>query len=170
MMKSFYYSMFCAVLLFVAPEIHSHWSSVFHKKLNENDLKMARNNVIVFTKSDVQPFTQLLFSWNAIRPQQGYFSFYVQVRASNSKKWGIWHRMVDWGESVQRSYKTKGDLISRYLHVRLEMNKHLGDAFRIKVVGNKSSLNLLKAFPVTLSNSEAFKPELFNKKIEKLST
>ncbi len=170
-MKLLHRILLYSVLFSAFRPIYSSWTSIFHRKLTERDLRMAQNNMVVFTKLDVPFFTQLLFSWNALRPREGFFSFYVQVRNSNTQKWSTWHQMVDWGNSVQRSYQTKGDSFSRYVHVRLEMKRQLGDAFRIKVSAReKASLELLKAFAVTISNRKIFKPEQYNKKIAQLSS
>lgn len=143
------------------------WASMFHKRLTEDDIQNAVKNTLVFTKDGVSDFSQLLFSWNAMRPQKGHFTFLVQVRNSLTKKWSTWHRMIDWGAGVQRSYQTKGDSFSRYVHVRLEMKRYLADAFRIKIISNNGApIHLLKGFAVTVSNKSDFKPESFSEGVD----
>jgi|SRR5579872_449478 len=168
-MNRLYINLLLITLLSAGLSLEAHWVSMFHKKLTEDDLQAAVNNTLVFTKADVPEFSQLMFSWNAMRPQKGFFTFFVQVRNSLTKKWSTWHRMIDWGAGVQRSYESKGDSFSQYVHVRLEMKRYLADAFRIKIIAHhQASLDLLKGFAVTISNKNAFKPELLSKDIELL--
>lgn len=138
------------------------WSRVYHKKLTTEDRQTYRNkSILLFTKEKVFPFSQLLFSWNALRPQQGYFSFYAQVRHGKTKEWDDWHHMIDWGSQVQRSYSSKLANFTNYVHVRLEVTKPiLADAFRIKIVAHEgANLDLLHAFAVSVANFYQFKAE-----------
>lgn len=138
------------------------WTWIYRKNFAEN-LRAANTNKksLMFAHDNVSPFTQLIFSWNAFRPEEGHFSFYVQVRDAATKKWGAWHRMVDWGKDVQQSYLSKSDGFSSYVHVRLETeNKKGADAFRIKVEPQKSaSLSLVHGICVALSDFNSFKAE-----------
>ncbi|HLJ31087.1 MAG TPA: C39 family peptidase [Candidatus Babeliales bacterium] len=133
-----------------------------HRTISVNN---SNNNkkTLMFSRENVQPFTQLVFSWNAVRPLEGYFSFYVQVRDAATKKWGSWHHMVDWGADIQQSYMSKSDGFSSYVHVRLEVDsKKVADAFRIKMEPQKGApLSLIKAYSVALSNFNTFKAESF---------
>lgn len=138
------------------------WTWMYSKKFAESPRAGNGNKKSLFFMQDnVSPFTQLIFSWNALRPKQGHFSFYVQVRDAATKKWGSWHRMVDWGKDVQRSYLSKSDGFSSYVHVRLETdNKKNADAFRIKVEPQKSApLSLVRNVSVALSDFNNFKVE-----------
>jgi hypothetical protein len=140
----------------------SDWTWIYRKNFAES---VRATNVtkksLFFAQDNVSPFTQLIFSWNAFRPEQGHFSFYVQVRDAVTKKWGALHHMVDWGKDVQQSYLSKSDGFSSYVHVRLETdNKKSADAFRIKVEPKKSaSLSLVHGVSVALSDFNSFKAE-----------
>lgn len=135
----------------------------FHRK-TFSDLEQQANAHkphIAFSKTDLPLFSQLVFSWNALRPSKGYFSFYAQVRNAHTQKWSKWHRMANWGSGTQKSFESDPDTISSYHHVRLEA-KHSGlcDAFAIKVEAHEgASLSLLKSFGVNLANLQLFKPE-----------
>jgi hypothetical protein len=139
------------------------WTSVYHKRCNALMRIHNKNKKIeLFCHEGVQSFTQLVFSWNALRPEQGYFSFYAQVRDAKTKKWGTWHHMVDWGVNMQQSYMSKSDGVSSFVHVRLELeNKKNADAFRIKIEPQKSAcLSLIHNLSVSLSDYTLFKSEL----------
>ena len=142
--------------------ILAEWTCVHHMRCNEIVRTMNQAKKTLFFKKDrTSHFTQLIFSWNAIRPKEGYFSFYVQVRDAQSRRWGVWHHMADWGAHVQKSYLSKSDGSSSFVHVRLEMdNKSLADAFRIKIVPRQdASLSLIHSCAVALSDFNSFKTE-----------
>jgi Peptidase_C39 like family len=99
-------------------------------------------------------FSQLVFSWNAFRPEQGFFRFSARVRCTAIQQWSPWYTMMEWGAGVQRSFVKKGiDEYSEYLYVRLEMLKGcLADNFQMRVEGiNGADLNLLTGVSVCVS-------------------
>lgn len=138
------------------------WTWLHRKQFSESE--QAINGVkkeIVAAKTDLPLFSQLVFSWNSLRPKKGYFTFYARVRNAETKKWSKWHRMMNWGADVQKSFKTESDKFSSYQHVRLESNTDImADAFAIKIEGHDgANLSLIKSFAVNLSNFSAFNPE-----------
>lgn len=153
-------SIWCS--MFMANEPQHNWTWVHRKNFTKHDRTInSHKRTLLFTQENLIPFTQLVFSWNALRPQEGYFSFYVQVRDFATKKWGIWHHMVDWGKDIQCTYLSKTDGYSSHIHVRLEVeNKKSSDAFRIKVEPHKGALlSLIHGLVVTLSDFNLFKSE-----------
>ena len=159
---------FFLLLFLVAPIFSSQqtgstdWTWLHRKTFAENvRAGNAHKKSLLFSYDNISPFTQLVFSWNALRPEIGHFSFYAQVRDAATKKWGEWHHMADWGKTVQRSYMSKSDGFSSYVYVRLEIdNKKVADAFRIKVQPNEAAqLSLIHGFSVATSNFNLFKAE-----------
>lgn len=121
----------------------------------------VEKQTLFFEKADIPPFSQLLFSWNAFRPESGFFTFFSRTRDAATKQWGPWHKMIDWGHEVQRSYEDPKHSTSQYLHVRLEVDRnHLADAFIIKIVKNNgASFENVKALAVCTANFNNFKAE-----------
>lgn len=162
MVKLGLFLLFSAVPLFSVQVGGTDWTWL-HRKTFAEDVRAsnAHKKFLFFSQNSVSHFTQLVFSWNALRPTTGHFSFYAQVRDAATKKWGEWHHMVDWGNAVQRSYVSKSDGFSSYAHVRLEIdNKKVADAFRIKVESNAAAqLSLIHGFSVAISNFNLFKAE-----------
>lgn len=149
------------LLLLTNSIVAEQWASVYRKKVEEAEVREAeQSNVFVFAKHNIPMFTQLLCSWNAVRPSKGHLVFYVQARNAHTKKWGSWHRMLEWGD-IQRSFATKSDGFTKYVHVRLETEPlQLANAFRVKVVGAKGALlRNMKGLVVTTANMYQFKPE-----------
>jgi hypothetical protein len=143
------------------------WTWLYFKNLSKDEaLSYKERNELYFVKDQVPSFTQLIFTWNANRPKKGHFAFWVQARDSDTKKWDIWHHMMDWGANIQRSYKKNGEFTD-YHHVRLELkNDQLADAFRIKIVAHdNASLGFIKTFSVATSNFQMFKPEQIDQNI-----
>ena len=107
-------------------------------------------------------FSQLIFSWNAERPQQGLFRFSLRVRCLETKRWSPWYSMMEWGAGVQQSFVTKNkDPYSEYLYVRLEMLKGaLADNFQIKIEAvDGADLSLLRLINVCISDYSKFSHE-----------
>lgn len=153
----------------------NQWSWLYRKQFVNNQMHRKFNKKqaeLLFAKENVPLFSQLLFSWNALRPDDGHFSFYVQVRNAQTKKWGAWHHMADWGDQIQRSYITKSDGVARYVYVRLETGPSvLADAFRVKIAGSHNiNMALIKECVVSVANYYQFKPERVDKHITQLSS
>jgi hypothetical protein len=147
----------------MALHAHTEWTWVSKKKFSEQEQQHnGAKKEVVFSSTQKKPFTQLIFSWNAIRPREGFLSFYVQVRDARTKQWGKWHKMVDWGKNVQRSYlHDTHPHAPQYLYVRLEMpSGKYADAFHIKSEAcNGASLALLKGFAVNTADMNKFSSE-----------
>ncbi len=137
------------------------WTWLYHKIFTPQEVAHNRTrHEISFTKTDIKPFSQLVFSWNAFRPESGYFTFLVQARDARTGSWGRWHRMMDWGAGVQRSYVSKHDGFTEYVHVRLEVPGSSADGFRIKIIGlDEVDMSLVRSFSICLSDFARFSPE-----------
>lgn len=110
------------------------------------------------------PFTQLIFSWNAHRPQEGYYDFFLRVRDHKTKKWQDWHKIVSWGANIQKSFFSRVNG-SRFDYARFEMDgTHRGDAYQLKVVAYDANLADVKALVVTAADFFAFMPELYSQR------
>lgn len=146
------------------------WTWVLRKTFNDEEVLRNRDEKsIAFASGKVKQFSQLIFSWNAMRPEQGHFRFMVQARDKATGRWGKWHTMVDWGSSVQRSYSSK-EKHAHYNYVRFDLNNgHYADAFRIKVAAvNHADLSLIKSLAVNVSNLRMFMSERGRKSLHRL--
>jgi hypothetical protein len=143
----------------------ARWSHVYRKRFTLQDVQVMADQTTLFwpreQREQIEPFSQLIFSWNATRPERGYFTFSAQVRDATTKQWGPWHMMMDWGADRQRSYAQKTPLLSSYYHVRLELNhEHFADGFRIRIDAHDgASLTQLKTLFVCASDFTKFRPE-----------
>ncbi len=143
----------------------SSWVRMYHKNFALMKEEKQKEKILKFRKKDIAPFSQLLFSWNSLRPETGYFSFWIQARNSKTKEWGEWHKMIEWGEKIQRSYCSNNDNnFSHYAHVRLEIKKNiLADAFNMRIIAhNGADLALLHSIFITLVNFNFFRSEREN--------
>jgi len=105
-------------------------------------------------------FTELILSWNAMRPESGKMTFWVNVKHSS---WAGWQRLAEWGASSQRTFVNK---LNRYVHTthsKVELKKgQLGTAFKVKVVFQKgANPKNLKALFACLSNVKKFKGDSY---------
>ena len=141
---------------------HQEWTWV-HSQLFNRKMRMVNTHKkeLLFKKENINPFTQLIFSWNIIRPEKGYFSFYIKVRDAQTKKWGEWHTIADWGENIQKTYLSKSNGLSSFVHVRLELDtQKSADSFLIKIEPHdEAHLGLLYGLSAAVSHFGLFKAE-----------
>lgn len=124
-------------------------------------LKNGNKVALFFQKEQVQPFSQLILSWNAFRPKKGFFTFDIRVRDKDSKMWSGWKKMHEWGSNTQKSFYGPSDGIAHVQYVRLEMEKErLADAFDVRIKAHKgATLQLITNCYVCTAAFAAFTPE-----------
>jgi len=146
------------------------WAWV-HKKIfsNKEIESNSKKEVLRFEKKNIDPFSQLIFSWNSFRPKKGHFTFYIKSRDAVTKKWGTWHKMTQWGANIQKSCFSS-DQKTKYMYVRLEsVCKNLLDGFRLKIdVQKGADLGLLRGFFVCTSDFNKFSCEKIGKNLYNL--
>ncbi len=135
------------------------WTWFYAKQFDNAERAQFHNkNQATFLQVDTQPFSQLIFSWNALKPNTGHFSFYVQARSTKTKQWLPWHKMIDWGNSIQRSYISK-EHDSQGMHVRLEV-PDLADGYRLRVEAHDGAdLGELRGLFVNIADLKKFIPD-----------
>lgn len=146
----------------ICAQEYEPWTWLYHKTLNQTEKELfAAKKELIFQKETDHAFSQLMFSWNAFRPEQGHFSFWVQARDAHTHAWGVWHKMSEWGNNIQVSYTAPGDGHTKYEHVRLESQRgKKSDGFRIKIVAHEGTLtDLMHACTVCVSDFAKFNPE-----------
>ncbi len=158
-MKSSY--IIILLLCISGAEMHG-WVWTYKKYFSEEEAQanQARDS-LVFAKTDVPHFTQLIFSWNAKRPTSGHFSFYGQVRDAKTKKWHDWHKMIEWGNNKQCSYLSKTASGSEHYHVRLELPLDApADAMRLGVYTHDGAdVSLIRGLFATTAHMGQFESE-----------
>ena len=86
------------------PQKVTDWTWSLKKEFSATEiLENTHRKQLLFCKLNLPRFSQLIFYWNAFRPEKGYFSFSAQV-LDEKNKWHDWHPMADWGKDVQRSF------------------------------------------------------------------
>jgi hypothetical protein len=107
------------------------------------------------------PATQLLFSWNAWRPRNGSYIFYVQVRPQGATRWSDWYKIAEWGSDVQRSFERLMDGAPSFCYVRFEMpaGMHVQECrIKVEATGNASVRDIAR-LSVTAVDYDQFVPE-----------
>lgn len=110
----------------------------------------------IWTVDKTHEFNELIFSWNALRPESGNMTFWVSI---NYPQQSSWHRIAEWGPDYQKTFINKRHPYVHTKHVRVEMQKHkLANGFRIKVIfSNGASPHQLKALFACISNTKLFR-------------
>jgi hypothetical protein len=132
------------------------FSKTLYKFIYDGEIDSDKDYFIWESETEFH-FTELILSWNALRPCRGKMTFWVNVRYNNS--WAGWQRLAEWGSHGQRTFVNK---LNRYVHtkhVRVETQKGLfGSAFKVKVAFQRGAdPKNLKALFACLSNLKKFK-------------
>ena len=111
------------------------WASLYSINVAKiYQLRAPNKNTVVLGRTLHTPASQILFSWNALRPTDGYYVFYMQVRLHNADRWSGWYKMAEWGDGVQRSFEQLLPRDPSFCYVRLEAPAgDLMSEFRIKI-------------------------------------
>ena len=122
---------------------------------NTANIRNKTNNSFVWEIQKTNPFTELILSWNAIRPKQGKYSFWVSVK---NGQWSSWRKIAEWGTNGQKTFSHTRDPFVHVKHVRVEMQKQShGNACQIKVISeNGADIKNVKALFACLSNFKNF--------------
>ncbi len=133
------------------------FSKTESKFFDENDFN-EDGDPCVWEESSTAPFTELVLSWNALRPPTGTLTFWVNVKYGNNS-WSGWQRMAEWGDRIQRSFINKNNPYVHTKHVRVEMQHGSeGHGFNVKVTANNGAdPKNLKALFACLCNLKQFK-------------
>lgn len=124
----------------------------------DNELTIQRiGNIseLTWTRKANKPFTELILSWNASRPKQGHFSFFVKVR---HHYWSRWNKIAEWGPRSQKTFSNKKDYFvqSKSSHVAVRRGR-LGFDYAVKVIAvGGAELRRVAALSVNTANLKKF--------------
>jgi len=149
----FLVSSMCMYSSAVVPWEDSEWTRFFQKEFTFEQSKKndSRPFIEMVCGNTVVPFNQLIFTWNAFRPEKGYFVFQAQIK---TKRWSEWHTMSEWGAGVQRSFLSKLPDGSIHHHVRLHTaSGEYASGLRIRIVPKDGAfLSCIKSVGVSVAN------------------
>ena len=78
----------------------------------------------------VTPFTEMMVSWNAERPQEGRYLIYISVKI---EKWSPWLLYADWGSQGQSSFSAKADGFPVKVYQDAVESSEKASGFRIRI-------------------------------------
>lgn len=107
--------------------------SEVYSKLYRHAVEKPHGFFIWSQKTDF-PFDELIFSWNSVRPEKGYFTFFFRFFCA---EWSSWVKFAEWGRCrdsfrFQRTISYKSDFIVDVDTIRLNSG-FKASAFEIKV-------------------------------------
>ena len=154
--------------------IFSEIHSVFlDKNLQANDKEVTISKTdsilgpsIIISNKPSKPFTELILSWNAIRPQKGKLSFWICLK---NGRWTEWGKIAEWSSNDQKSFSSLKNPFVHIKHTRAELQKKsIATDYKIKVIAEKGAkIDLVRAvFINTVDLSKFCK----NKKLSSLSS
>ena len=154
-----------ALILFVFAEpVSNRFSQTVSKFLTVYDLtdeKGKSKNEYIWAGRVKKPFSELILSWNALRPKKGKFDFYISI---HHRVWSKWRKISEWGVKSQQTFVNTRHSIVHVKHVRTELQRGArSKSFKIKVVArNGATIKNLKALFVCLSDFKSFSLSKFN--------
>ncbi len=84
-------------------------------------------------EENIESFDELMISWNAIRPVDGKFLFYVRVKIN---EWSPWFLYASWGSDGQSSFQStsQDSQVMVYQDTLEVMGGNKATAFQIKII------------------------------------
>ena len=104
--------LFIKIYLFVFSFDSFGWTTTYIKKLNFDNL--VNTSQLKFSKK-TPLFTQLVFSFNSLRPSKGKFTFFVQAFVSG-RGWTPLYKAMEWGDGVQQTFLSEPENVVDHLH------------------------------------------------------
>lgn len=139
-MKTFFWAIFMIIFSQACA------SDLMHRFLLESEKK---NNTFAWEETQLNPFDELIVSWNAERPLNG--SYLIQVSLFTSK-WSPWFDYAFWGAYDQYTFEKNlpDSRIQVYQDVIEVLRDDKATGFRIRVIANeKASLDGLRALHIS---------------------
>lgn len=127
------------------------------------------NDIVTTNQQQVPAFSQLMISWNALRPKQGYFLFEAAVQYADGH-WSTWMPLARWGARIQQTLESQDKRGAKNYYVRVEMPEHnLGIGYNIRVRALKGApIEDLHTFLVTTSDFGKMTSDVSNTELKGL--
>lgn len=111
------------------------WATLSFVTFNDAQRSLMRYRNSIIVKKELSSLaTQILFSWNVIRPSKGKYLFSMQVYDATTQRWSNWARIAEWGKGIQRSFEQSIENNPSFFYVRWQMPKgHVADKCRVKI-------------------------------------
>lgn len=138
--------------------IASSFSLTYHHPFPQKE----KSKPYIWEKTNVTPFSEMIFSWNGARPKKGKISFFISLQFS--KNFSPYFLFAEWEPNAQRTFQyEQQELGIKSLEDTVTLNSEKAIGFRIKIENSEenSSLNFLHAFTLTENNENPpFDPPL----------
>lgn len=105
----------------------------FTEKEIADQVFQNRKQEVVWAQEVTDPFRELIISWNALRPTQGYITILGRIKCIG--KWTDWQLLAKWSGDSQRTFGNKTNALARAKCSRFEtMRGYEGRGFQVKAV------------------------------------
>ena len=133
-------------IIFLIGFFQMYASELMHRSLLEYEKK---NNTFVWEETQLSSFDELIVSWNAERPESGFYLIQVSLFIS---AWSPWLDYAYWGTNDQ--YTFKNDLPDLGIQVYQDIIKVLRDnkatGFRVRIIAKeKEALDGLRTLHIS---------------------
>ena len=99
-----------------------NWAELSSVEFSDVQRSLMQSREFVVIKKDLKiPATQVLFSWNVVRPGRGKYLFSMQVYDETVRRWSNWSKVAEWGKDAQRSFEGNYSNEPSFFYVRWQV-------------------------------------------------
>jgi len=150
-------------LLLFATSVFAEFSQVHHYDLSDSD-RMRRE--LIWESSETPPFNELILTWNAHRPEEGRYSFFISLYQDGH--WSPWLYSSEWGDLGQIIFNdAPEDSFAMTYRDGAKPKKGFATGFRIRVLAAEvADLSGIKTVWVNLCNLTEFRPTALHQSLD----
>ena len=120
----------------------------------------------LWKEEEIAPFSELILTWNAFRPNRGSYSFHIRIKVEGA--WSPFMLYACWGSNEQAgSIHEAGDFpVKVHQDAVLVLQKKKGEGFQIKVIpSGGADLQQIYGLHVYTNSEKTLQEALFEKKV-----
>ncbi|MDE3046551.1 MAG: C39 family peptidase [Verrucomicrobiota bacterium] len=150
-------------LLLIASSLFGEFSRTHGYPLTDRD-RLSREFTWEFPET--APFNELILTWNAKRPSEGRYSFFVSLHQQG--QWSPWLYTNEWGDLGQIIFlDAPADSFAASVTDAVKPKQGMADGFRIKVVAAEvDNLSGLQHLWATISNLSEFRARPLDRELD----
>lgn len=149
----------CIIVTFlVFLTFQSQASELYHRQL------CAEHAESIWEETAVVPFDELILSWDATRPEQGYYLFEISALIDG---WSPWLNYAFWGANNQYTFNEKKANVQTFQDAFEISNGQFARGFRVRITAKEgASLEKVRGLHACLTNrtKHGVEPQVANDK------
>lgn len=152
-------------LLFLATSAFAEFSQIHCYALSDSD---RTRQELIWESSELAPFNELILTWNATRPEEGRYSFFISLYQNG--QWSPWLYSSEWGDLGQIIFNdAPEDSFAVTYRDGAKPKKGFATGFRIRVLAAEvADLFGMKTLWVNLCDLTEFQPTILHHHLDSI--